>query len=130
MYEGYACIDGLCRPVDFCWTDDQCAPGEYCQGGLTCGPVPELPECKNDAGCDAGLACDILNGHCVVPPDCEWDVQCPEGFVCEDQVCQNDQGLCAWIEKGPGFCDDGDPCTVDGCDAAFGCTHVDAECVP
>ena len=130
MYEGYACVDGLCRPVDFCWTDDQCAPGEYCQGGLTCGPVPELPECKSDAGCDAGLACDILNGHCVVPPECAWDVQCPDGFVCEDQVCQNDQGLCAWIEKGPGFCDDGDPCTVDGCDAASGCTHVDGACAP
>ncbi|MBM4353213.1 MAG: hypothetical protein FJ109_05355, partial [Deltaproteobacteria bacterium] len=29
---------------------------------------------------------------------------------------------------GPGFCDDGDPCTVDSCDAVTGCAHAAGGC--
>jgi len=32
--------------------------------------------------------------------------------------------ICDAVESHPGACDDGDPCTDDGCDPEAGCTHV------
>lgn len=32
--------------------------------------------------------------------------------------------LCAEVDAHPEYCDDGDVCTVDGCDETSGCTHV------
>jgi hypothetical protein len=122
--EGYTCQDGVSKPEGGCVLDSQCKPGEYC--GQVCLPIPELPECKTDAGCPAGQVCD--NQGCQVPPECNFHSQCPVGHVCKDQHCYNDQGVCAWMEKGPGFCDDGDPCTVDSCDAQTGCVHESGGC--
>ena len=118
--EGYACQDGVCKPEGACMLDSQCEEGQYCHG--TCLPIPDLPECKTDAGCAAELICE--NEQCQAPPECYYDTQCPAGHVCEDQHCYNDDGVCAWLEKGPGFCDDGDPCTQDTCDAETGCVHT------
>ena len=117
--EGVSCQDGVCKPVDACVIDSQCGPGEYC--AHVCQPLPELPECKVDADCTEGQVCQ--SETCADPPECIYDVQCPVGHVCEEQRCYNDQGVCAWLEKGPGFCDDGDPCTDDSCDAEQGCLH-------
>jgi len=122
--EGFTCQDGFCKPDGACVIDSQCMPGQYCHS--TCLPIPELPECKTDAGCPAGQICE--NQDCQVPPECNFDSQCPAGHVCKDQHCYNDTGVCAWMEKGPGFCDDADPCTVDACDAVTGCTHASGEC--
>ncbi|MBM4353208.1 MAG: hypothetical protein FJ109_05325 [Deltaproteobacteria bacterium] len=122
--EGYTCQGGVCKPEGACVLDSQCKPGEYC--GQVCLPAPELPECKTDAGCPAGQICE--NQDCQVPPECNFHSQCPTGHVCKGQHCYNDQGVCAWMEKGPEFCDDGDPCTVDSCDAQTGCVHVSGGC--
>ncbi len=122
--EGYTCQDGVCKPEGGCVLDSQCPDGHYC--GQVCLPIPSLPECKTDAVCTAGMICD--NQKCVKPPECSFDSQCPAGHVCEDHRCYNDTGVCAWLEKGPGFCDDGDPCTVDACDAVTGCTHAPGGC--
>ena len=117
--EGYTCQDDVCKPEGACVLDSQCEEGQYCHG--TCLPIPDLPECKTDAGCAAEQICE--NEQCQAPPECYYDTQCPAGHVCEDQHCYNDQGVCAWLEKGPGFCNDGDPCTDDSCDPTSGCLH-------
>ena len=122
--EGYTCQDGVCKPEGACVLDSQCEEGQYCQG--TCLPTPDLPECKTDAGCAAGQICE--NEQCQFPPECYYDTQCTAGHVCEDQHCYNDTGVCAWLEKSSGFCDDGDPCTEDTCDAVTGCVHAPGAC--
>ena len=123
--EGYSCQGGLCKPVEHCMLDSQCEEGQYCHSAV-CQSIPELPECKTDAGCTAELICE--NEQCQAPPECYYDTQCPAGHVCEDQHCYNDDGVCAWLEKGPGFCDDDDPCTEDTCDAVTGCVHSSGAC--
>lgn len=122
--EGVSCQDGVCKPIGGCVLDSQCDEGEYCHG--ICLPMPEPPECKVDADCQPGHICQ--SEECRLPPECIYDVQCPDGHVCEDQQCYNDAGVCAWLEKGPDFCDDGDPCTVDTCDAVTGCVHAPGAC--
>jgi hypothetical protein len=122
--EGYTCQGGVCKPEGACVLDSQCPTGQYCAG--ICLPVPALPECKTDSACAPGMICD--NMKCQLPPECYFDSQCPAGHVCDDQHCYNDTGVCAWLVKGPDFCDDGDPCTTDACDAKTGCVHVSGDC--
>lgn len=122
--EGYTCQGGVCKPEGACVFDSQCPTGQYCAG--ICLPVPALPECKTDSACAPGMICD--NMKCQLPPECYFDSQCPAGHVCDDQHCYNDTGVCAWLVKGPDFCDDGDPCTTDACDAKTGCVHVSGDC--
>ncbi len=122
--EGYTCQDGVCKPEGACVLDSQCEEGQYCHG--ICLPVPDLPDCKTDAGCSAGQICE--NELCQAPPECYYDTQCGAGQVCVDQHCYNDQGVCAWLEKGSGFCDDEDPCTTDSCDPETGCVHTPGAC--
>lgn len=125
--EPYACLDGMCQPTEFCWSDSQCPEGDHCGPGLKCAPMPEVHECYMNSDCPAGLICPD-GEHCTEPPECYYSIQCPEGHVCANQVCQNDQGVCAWLEKGPEFCNDNDPCTKDTCDAVTGCQHQATEC--
>jgi hypothetical protein len=122
--EGFTCQDGVCKPEGACVLDSQCEEGQYCHG--TCLPIPDLPDCKTDAGCAAELICE--NEQCQAPPECSYDSQCPAGHVCEEQHCYNDVGVCAWLEKGPDFCDDSDPCTQDTCDTVTGCMHAPGAC--
>lgn len=124
LYEGTSCQGGLCKPVDHCLLDSQCGEGQHCFH--TCQPLPDGPECKTDAGCPVDQICE--NEACQDPVECWFDVQCPAGHVCEEQHCYNDTGVCAWIEKGPAFCDDQDPCTTDSCDADAGCVHASGIC--
>ncbi len=123
-YEGDTCQEGICKPPVGCLLDSQCEASQHCRSE-TCLPY-EPPECKVDADCQPGHICQ--SEECRLPPECIYDVQCPDGHACEDQHCYNDAGVCAWLEKGPGFCDDGDPCTVDTCDAITGCIHQPGTC--
>ena len=122
--EGYTCHEGVCKPEGACVLDSQCEEGQYCHG--TCLPIPGLPECKSDTGCIEGQICE--SEQCQVPPECYYDVQCASGHVCVDEHCYNDTGVCAWLIKGPGFCDDEDPCTTDSCNPETGCVHAPGTC--
>jgi hypothetical protein len=81
------------------------------------------------AGCLGGLLAAIGCGARTAPdfafdapaPACAIDADCARPSPCEPPRCV--AGRCAM--PGPKTCDDGDPCTLDACDAAKGsCTHT------
>jgi len=113
------CLAGLCTPWE-CLEDGDCAAGEVCDPFRRC--AAEIP-CTVDEGCPlladpvTGGAleqvCDVDAGVCVVA----------ESEVCADEQCYPHSGACAWVQPGAGFCDEGEPCTIDTCDPEMGCVH-------
>jgi len=89
-----------------------------------------LGGCSQDGKkCQSAAECDDLN-------PCTDDACLPDtGCVNENNTAVCDDGdactlldLCSGGECRPGVplkCDDGNPCTDDGCDPASGCSHVD-----
>jgi hypothetical protein len=59
------CVNGKCQDkkdeAGNCLSDDDCAPGQTCKGGLC---VEVVPGCGDVGDCDAGEVC--INGSCVV----------------------------------------------------------------
>lgn len=123
----------------------QCDPGAHPdgQGGCTTDP------CEPDPCASQNLACEDQNGsaHCY-EPDCNDGNPCtkdtlvggaceheqePDGSGCATSACLVGESCTAGVCSGgaPADCDDGNPCTVDGCDPASGCESVvDASLVP
>lgn len=109
---GLQCIpaSGECAQIiDDCRTTDTCRSGEVCDQSTGVCRSQEL-RCADGNPCANGLVCDAQSGFCVpvfrcsidgcspaevcnpgtdrcVPRPCERDSECPESFVCEDQVC-------------------------------------------
>ena len=99
--EDEKCLDGICRPLDYCETSEHCEEGYYCnQINSTCVEA----ECSIDSECSPGEFCD--EGVCRLY--CEG-VQCEVG-----QRCNPDNGQCERL-----------PCTV----ASVTC-ESDADCAP
>ncbi len=124
------CDDGLVCSKDTCDADagclyavtagSKCDDGNACTAGDTCAkagacvPGPGL-SCDDSNGCTTD-ACDPASGCTHKALD---GIGCSDGDECT-QADKCVQGQC----KGSGkSCDDGLPCTTDGCDAAGGCTH-------
>lgn len=80
------CDEGTCAHVD-CWEDDDCACGEYCDGGLC------RRECATDDDCIEGR-CHEPSGRCL---ECLSDDDCPAGWRCYEDGCVL-------------------PCTIEPCD--------------
>lgn len=109
------CDDGLDCTEDRCdgncvWTlaDDACLIGGACQSAdalnprsscLRCAPVDDLFAWSP---LDDGSTCDDGNA-------------CTDGETCRGGACEGGAAL---------VCDDGDPCTMDGCDPERGCTSA------
>lgn len=138
-----ACIGGPLNP---------CTDGNTCTSD-SCDPAtgkclnPALP---NDTACDDGAACTqgekCLNGVCTAGATtcddgkfCTKDTPtCSAGTPCSfDPLPMNGQscelmdkcvkGTCtagSCVGGAAVNCDDGNPCTKDGCDPATGCTHT------
>src|SRR5262249_48570234 len=85
----------------------------YCSSTADCddGNVCTLDLCDPDTGCSllpgTGAPCQPDN-RCLGPGRCSLGACAPTGF--------------------PLDCDDHNPCTVDGCDPATGCTHQGTTC--
>ena len=101
--DGAACSDG-----------DICTGGDACQGGSCVGGT--------GLGCDDGNPCTVdgcsgASGctHKAIDGACEDGNSCTTGDVCMNAVCTPGSGI---------DCSDGNPCTVDQCDAAGGCHHT------
>jgi LmbE family N-acetylglucosaminyl deacetylase len=88
------------------------------------GALPATP-CSDDAVCDDGNRCArhvCRAGTCADDPVPD-DTRCGDGDACNGiEVCES--GAC--VRHPAPSCDDGDPCTRDGCLPGRGCFHEDA----
>jgi hypothetical protein len=100
--------EGPCDDGNLCTIGDGCFAGQCTGAVLACD---DKDDCTLDA-CDPAVGCD----H--VPLD---QTPCEDGDLCtKDDLCY--EGECA--SGAYPLCDDGNPCTNDGCDPATGsCAH-------
>ncbi|MBI5496218.1 MAG: hypothetical protein HY904_14440, partial [Deltaproteobacteria bacterium] len=104
---GTACADG-----NACNGDEACDGAGTCTAG-TAPPVDDGNRCTVDG-------CDPASG--VTHVASAAGTACGDGNACNgDEACDG-AGACAGGTAPP--VDDGNPCTVDGCDPATGVTHV------
>lgn len=145
------CLDGTCNnpPDPDCDDGDLCTT-DSCHPVNGCLHVPNSnPGCPivcPSSSCDNGDACDgveqCVGGFCApgTPPDCDDNNACTsdscnpatgcvhtsdDGEPCDDFDSCTDNDACLNSACG-GFtvdCNDGNPCTADGCDPGSGCTH-------
>jgi hypothetical protein len=119
------CVAGSCRAVE-CLGDGDCSDGNACSGVEVCaggrceaGPAPS---CGGETACTVS-GCDPALG-CVTESK-------PDGTACDDGDVSTTgdrctAGVCAGTPEPPGgggtpscdpaACEDGDPCTANGCD--------------
>jgi len=95
-----ACTDG-----DVCTGGDVCANGA-CQSGLKAACFDGNP-CTDD-GCDKATGCVYLANAAT----CSDANACTSGEACAGSACAGGKTI---------ECNDGKPCTLDGCDIAGGC---------
>lgn len=125
--DGNACTADSCKAGVGCQfvplTDTVCSDGNDCSTGDHC----EAGACKATGGticavpnnsCKTSKCDGTTGGQCVVVNDdtakCRTDL-CHDFSQCSGGVCPAGE---------PVSCDDGNPCTTDGCEPATGCTHV------
>ncbi len=101
-------VDAVCATTADCGASGACVPGESCdRGAAVClGGVNDGRVCCRATDCPGG---ECSGGDCTrnrddVPGCCRCD--------------------CTLVSVGCPDCDDGNPCTSDGCDPTTGCTHV------
>ena len=134
---------------------DQDAAGDACDPDDDNDGYPDASDCEPFSGnnCDDGNDCtlDTCNTATLTCEQQSNPNACDDGNVCTDDVCDDlagcqhsnntapcvDGNACTTGETCSGGvcasgtavnCDDADPCTVDGCVPATGCTHVPANC--
>src|SRR5262245_55616862 len=128
--DGNPCTNDSCDPVVGCRnlpTVDgiSCGDGNVCNGVETCQSgtcTPGTPRTCDDSnpcttdGCDPIAGCTVqpIAGCCNADADCADTSACTVNERCVSHACVSD----------PLTCDDGNPCTTDGCDAATGCTFT------
>jgi cysteine-rich repeat protein len=115
------CVGCAFPPADTpCDDGDACTQTDRCIAGECVGDDPVV--CSPPAPCKT-FACDTGSGLCVATlrPDA---TSCSDGDACT----RSDQcraGTC--VGGVPEVCDDFEPCTVDDCDPATGCTFTPYE---
>ncbi|MGB0591558.1 MAG: hypothetical protein ACPGU1_17935, partial [Myxococcota bacterium] len=143
-----ACAETVCAALPACcgdvaWTLEcrdmamvlcaECGCVPSCEG-KTCGSDGCDGVCGAlDGGCEEGSACDPVTGQCECVPDCD-------GKSCGDDGCGGTCGDCptescvvhtcgegGTCTPTPTDCNDGDPCTTDGCEEDA-CTHTPVIC--
>jgi len=130
------CDDSLDCTVDSCIepagcqhaTDDSaCADGNFCNGDETCDLQAGCLEgqeviCNDDLDCTIDL-CEPFEGCLYIPND----TVCNDNDVCtgvEECLAAAPAPGTGCIAIDPPKCDDGVPCTVDGCDPVDGCSSI------
>ena len=121
--DGNACTNDSCNPSTGCAhtnstapcdDNNKCTQNDVCSNG-TCSPGPGLV-CNDQNPCTTD-SCDPAKG-CQTQPlsgPCSDNNACTTGDACADGACK----------AGPQItCNDGEVCTVDGCDPQKGCTFT------
>ena len=96
-----------------CVASSACTTNERCVGG-SC--VSDTVNCDDGNPCTSD-SCDAIFG-CRNLPVVDGIACGDGGDVCNPETCQG--GTC--LPGAPPTCDDGNPCTIDGCDPVAGCT--------
>ncbi len=129
-------------------SNEECDPG----GAKHCNGDPNLRTCTTGAQCGSGVNCYYVNScckfncqyvgegascsdgdPCTSPDTCNNVGECSgnsvSGNTCDDgsicttgDTCNN--GVCQGTLSLPPQCNDGNPCTDDGCDLEGGCTNT------
>ena len=113
-------LDGTCKPFDkadniACDDADLCTLGDTCQSGVCKGNIKA--NCNDSNSCTTDI-CDAVFG-CDNPPTAAGGL-CDDGNVCTTKdTCKSGNCVGAKLD-----CDDLNPCTVDLCDKATGCSHT------
>jgi hypothetical protein len=127
--DGHSCTADACDPVLGVVhaplpTGSACSDGNVCNGAETC----------DGAGlCLAGTPLPVDDGNPCTADACDPVQGVTHGLVAAGTAC-SDGNACNGLEtcNGAGTCtagaapviDDGDPCTIDSCDAVAGVTHT------
>jgi hypothetical protein len=143
------CTDDLCNPStgcmfvnddanscsdsNACTTSDHCVSGacegtyDFCDDGNAC----TADSCNPASGCvHAAITCDDGNrctfDTCSTTMGCTYTptpgVACGDGNACNGAELCDAAGSC--LAGTPLACDDANPCTIDACDAATGCSSA------
>ncbi len=130
-----------------CTADAQCGGACFQCAGNVCGPkamgaaCPDANPCNGDEICNGmgacvanpAPACDDMNpctvDGCTPAMGCTHNnvpagTSCSDGSVCNGAEMCSAAGMCL-----PGMaldCNDSDPCTIDACDVATGCSNAAA----
>jgi hypothetical protein len=133
-----------------CVTQADCDDGVFCNGAETCDPVLDCqagtPVVIDDGVACTVDACDEVNDLVVNNPDnancdngqfCDGSETCDASLGCQagTPVAINDGVACSvdscdeTLDRvanavDDDFCDDGDPCTTEICDAVTGCANL------
>lgn len=122
---------GTCNPSTGECEFDVAADGSDCDDGTACTQVDvcQSGECMAGAPvvCDAPEACQGLGSCNDLTGACDYPQlptlsSCSDGDACNGLETCDDSGGC--IASAPPTLDDGDTCTDDACDPAFGATHL------
>jgi len=130
---------GPCAACE-CASDSTCADGLFCSGEETCdalgqcqaGPVPCPPAlceedgdtcipCENDEQCNDGQYCngaETCDGYGACRAG--TPVDCSDGLDCTTDACNETSDSCENTAN-DALCDDGNICTIDWCEADYGC---------
>lgn len=137
---GQACDDGnACTLADVCNSNGECQPSgitvdcddhdpctdDLCLADSGCAHVPigSCTSCRYTDDCSPQLCqyAFCIEGTCTYFAH-EAGTSCSDGDTCNGRETCTGNGVC--VSEGPLVCDDGNPCTVDGCDPFSGCYHI------
>ncbi len=102
-------VGDTCESDEDCDDEDPCTE-DYCDEG-DCRTTPKV--CDNENECDGPETCDPVTGNCVTA-DSDGSL---ESMVSDGSVTSS-----------VNYCDDGDPCTEDGCSLTGKCVNTPVEC--
>jgi hypothetical protein len=141
---------GPCDDGNPCTSGDACSPSGSCTAGVNqcqCQVEADCGKFEDGDLCNGTLSCQA--GQCVVKAGTA--ITCADAGICVTSTCEpksgkcvsnpkangtacDDQNLCTGSDSCQGgacqgqfaVCDDGNPCTVDKCDAQKGCVSAPA----
>ena len=125
------CTNDGCTPASGC-THTNLAAGSPCADATVCNG---METCNAMGVCQVGMTVDCDDADPCTIDACDDVTGCsnadaPAGSPCSDGDLCNGTETCdaagACVAGMPIDCDDQNPCTVDSCDMAGGCSHVDA----
>src|SRR5574337_310640 len=107
------------NPGDVCRAATTCSDAQVCSGNLKCPTGPANPDNYNGTPCESDN--DACTNDVCAGGECRHQIiNCDDGNACTVDGCDQVLG-CVYT---PTSCDDGVACTADTCDPVTGCQHT------